>query len=56
MLEIIETSLNLSLPLGQHPHCLLAQIPDHLVRGDQAVRRRLGRTSSGPGSGRCSTS
>jgi len=35
MLEIIETPLNLSLPLGQHPHCLLAQIPDHLVRGDQ---------------------
>jgi len=35
MLEIIETPLNLSLPVGQHPHCLLAQIPDHLRRGDQ---------------------
>ena len=35
MLEILETPLNLSLPLGQHPHCLLAQIPDNLVRGDQ---------------------
>jgi hypothetical protein len=35
MLEIIETRLNLSLPLGQHPHCLLAQIPDHLVRGEK---------------------
>jgi hypothetical protein len=35
MLEIIETPLNLSLPVGQHPHCLLAQIPDHLRRGEQ---------------------
>jgi hypothetical protein len=35
MLEIIETPLNLSLPIGQHPHCLLAQIPDHLRRGEQ---------------------
>jgi hypothetical protein len=35
MLEIVETSLNLTLPLGQHPHCLIAQIPDHLVRGEQ---------------------
>ena len=34
MLEILETPVKLSLPLGQHPHCLLAQIPDHLVRGD----------------------
>jgi hypothetical protein len=35
MLEILDTPLNLGLPLGQHPHCLVAQIPDHLVRGDQ---------------------
>jgi hypothetical protein len=35
MLEILETPLNLSLPVGQHPHCLLAQIPDHLRRGEQ---------------------
>jgi hypothetical protein len=35
MLEIVETPLNLTLPVGQHPHCLLAQIPDHLRRGDQ---------------------
>jgi hypothetical protein len=35
MLEIVDTPLALSLPLGQHPHCLLAQIPDHLVRGEQ---------------------
>jgi hypothetical protein len=35
MLEILETPLNLTLPLGQHPHCLVAQIPDQLVRGEQ---------------------
>ncbi len=35
MLEIVETPLRLSLPIGQHAHCLLAQIPDHLVRGER---------------------
>ncbi|MEI7705868.1 MAG: hypothetical protein WCK73_14870 [Deltaproteobacteria bacterium] len=35
MLEILETPLNLTLPLGQHPHCLIAQIPDELRRGEQ---------------------
>ena len=35
MLEIVETPIDLSLPVGQHPHCLLAQIPDFLRRGDR---------------------
>jgi hypothetical protein len=35
MFEIVETALNLGLPLGQHPHCLLAQIPVHLRRSER---------------------
>src|SRR5512137_1675623 len=35
MLEIVETPIDLSLPVGQHPHCLLAQIPDFLRRGER---------------------
>lgn len=34
MLEIIESRVNLAFPVGQHRHCLLAQIPDHLRRSE----------------------
>lgn len=34
MLEIVECPVNLALPVGQHRHCLLAQIPVHLRRGE----------------------
>ena len=34
MLEIVETRVNLSFPVGQHRHCLLAQIPVHLKRAE----------------------
>ncbi len=34
MLEIIENRVNLKAPLGQHLHCLLAQIPVHLRRAE----------------------
>ncbi len=34
MIEIIETEVNLAFPLGQHPHCLVAQIPNNLARSD----------------------
>ena len=34
MLEIIESRVNLAAPRGQHRHCLLAQIPDHLRRSE----------------------
>lgn len=48
MLEIVECPVNLALPVGQHRHCLLAQIPVHLQRaeggytvGDPAGQWRL---------------
>ena len=48
MLEIVECPVNLALPVGQHRHCLLAQIPVHLRRaeggytvGDPAGQWRL---------------
>ncbi len=34
MLEIVETRVNLVFPVGQHRHCLLAQIPAHLGRSE----------------------
>jgi hypothetical protein len=34
MVEIVERQLNVVFPVGQHPHCLIAQIPDHLRRGE----------------------
>jgi hypothetical protein len=35
MLEILDSHLNLTLPLGQHRHCLVAQIPNDLRRSEQ---------------------
>lgn len=35
MFEIVEAPVDLRLPVGQHPHCLVAQIPDRLRRGPQ---------------------
>jgi hypothetical protein len=32
MLEIIDTHLDVHFPVGHHRHCLVAQIPNHLVR------------------------
>jgi hypothetical protein len=34
MVEILERHVNLVFPVGQHPHCLIAQIPNHLRRSD----------------------
>ncbi len=34
MLRIIETEVDLAYSLGQHPHCLIAQVPDHLRRSE----------------------
>lgn len=34
MPEIIDKKVNLELPLGHHLHCMIAQIPNHLKRGD----------------------
>jgi hypothetical protein len=31
---IIETAVDLAYPLGRHPHCLVAQIPNHLRRSE----------------------
>jgi hypothetical protein len=35
MLEILDSHLNLTLPVGQHRHCLVAQIPNHLRRSER---------------------
>jgi hypothetical protein len=32
MLEIIDTQVDVVFPVGHHQHCLVAQIPNHLVR------------------------
>jgi hypothetical protein len=34
MLQIIETRVDLAIALGEHPHCLIAQLPSHLRRSD----------------------
>jgi len=35
MLEIIDAHVNLTFPVGQHHHCLVAQIPDRLRRSER---------------------
>jgi hypothetical protein len=34
MMEIVDSHLNLVFPVGQHHHCLVAQIPNHLRRSE----------------------
>ncbi|MBI5070934.1 MAG: hypothetical protein HZB56_22155 [Deltaproteobacteria bacterium] len=34
MFEILDCPVDLVVPAGQHPHCLVAQIPDNLRRSD----------------------
>jgi hypothetical protein len=34
MFSIIDTEVSLAYPLGQHPHCLIAQIPNNLRRSE----------------------
>ncbi len=34
MVQIIDTKVNLEFPLGHHLHCLIAQIPNRLRRGE----------------------
>jgi len=34
MIRIIDTKVNLEFPLGHHLHCLIAQIPNRLRRGE----------------------
>jgi hypothetical protein len=34
MMEIIDCALDVSFPVGQHPHCLIAQIPNQLERAE----------------------
>ena len=38
MPEIIDMKVNLDFPLGHHLHCLIAQIPNHLRRGEAGFR------------------
>jgi hypothetical protein len=35
MIQIIDTKINLEIPLGHHPHCLIAQIPNRLRKEEQ---------------------
>jgi hypothetical protein len=32
MIQIIDKKVNLEIPLGHHPHCMIAQIPNRLVK------------------------
>jgi len=34
MLEILDCQLDVAFPVGQHLHCLVAQLPNHLVRAE----------------------
>jgi hypothetical protein len=34
MFEILDCQVDVALPLGEHPHCLIAQIPDRLRRSE----------------------
>jgi hypothetical protein len=38
MPEIIDKKVNLEFPLGHHLHCMVAQIPNHLMRADVGYR------------------
>jgi len=34
MIEILDCPVDVAFPVGHHRHCLVAQIPNHLVRSE----------------------